>query len=564
MSPRADSPKERRGGFGAATFAVIILACVCVLATSGAARSATVSRASEATLAKSEVVTRSGTTLTLDGHPFSFTGINIYMAASGGTPSSCGGELYPNVGVPLSDMPNGIVIRFWAFQNLFVSGKSFNWSQFDQVLKIAAAHGDKVIPVLANQYSYCDGTAKDLAWYESGYRTAIGAGNLVTYQDYVSTVVTRYAGNPTIAMWQLVNEGEAVNSDRSCDESAALQAMLAFSNDVGGTVHRLDPSHLVSLGTLAGYSGSGQQWCGAANADYQTLMASPGNDVCDYHDYGYPTQPMGIPFGPNLATAIRMCHAVGKPIMVAESGIYATSSADLAPRAAEFRVKLSAQFQAGVVGDLLWCWVVKPAYVAPAQDPDYGISPGDPVLGVLGTTSATSVTPLAATAVIRSVSPGVGSVAGGTSIIVVGSGFEAGATVAVGGYAARHVRVISRTKIVATAPKGRVGVVSVVVSNPDHYSVTRARAFRYVVAPSVGVSGRRALSVWLRVFGTAGQRIAIRVVQRGHVRIHTVVVTRGRAWIAKLAARTLTAGRVGVTVGSVAGGLHTLSAIVLK
>jgi hypothetical protein len=79
-----------------------------------------------------------------------------------------------------------------------------------------------------------------------------------------------------------------------------------------------------------------------------------------------------------------MCHAVGKPIMVAETGIYADSSAELAPRAAQFRAKFSAQFQAGVVGELMWTWVVKPAYVVPDGDPNYGISPGDPSLAVLG------------------------------------------------------------------------------------------------------------------------------------------------------------------------------------
>jgi endo-1,4-beta-mannosidase len=331
------------------------------------------------------VVSRSGTTLTLDGQPFRFTGINIYMAASGGTSSSCGGELYPDVGVPLSQMPNGIVFRFWAFQNFFVADGSFNWSNLDQVLAIAAAHGDKVIPVLANQYSYCDGATKDLAWYQSGYKTTIGAGDIVTYREYVSAVISRYAGNPTIAMWQLVNEGEARNSDLTCSEAAALSALLAFSNDVGGLAHGLDPSHLVSLGVLAGWAGGGMgQECGAANADYQTLMASPGNDVCDYHDYGYPTEPMGRPFGPNLVSAIPMCHAVGKPIMVAETGIWADSPAGLAPRAEQFSAKFSAQFQAGVVGELMWCWSAGPAYVLPDGDPDYGISPGDPSLAVLG------------------------------------------------------------------------------------------------------------------------------------------------------------------------------------
>ena len=293
-------------------------------------------------------------------------------------------SLYPNVGVPLSDMPDGTVFRFWAFQNFFVSGGSFNWANFDQVLQIAAAHDDKVIPVLANQYDYCD-TAKDLAWYQSGYETTVDPGDIVPYREYVADVVTRYADNPTIAMWQLVNEAEAVNSDGSCDESAALSALLAFSNDVGGMVHSLDPNHLVSLGTVAGYSGSSAQWCGAANGDYQTLMASPGNDVCDFHDYGYPDDPMGQPFAPDLASAIQMCHADGKPIMVGETGIYADSAAELASRAAEFSAKFSAQFQAGVVGELMWCWAVEPDYVLPDSNPDYGIAPGDPSLGVLGT-----------------------------------------------------------------------------------------------------------------------------------------------------------------------------------
>jgi hypothetical protein len=50
-----------------------------------------------------------------------------------------------------------------------------------------------------------------------------------------------------------------------------------------------------------------------------------------------------------------------------------------------FRAKLSAQFRAGVVGELLWCWVNVPDYVVPAAGPDHGIFPGDPTLRVLGT-----------------------------------------------------------------------------------------------------------------------------------------------------------------------------------
>ena len=336
------------------------------------------------TATRSGFVEANGTGLTVNGRPYDFTGINVYMAASGGTPSSCGGELYPNIGVPLSEMLSGVVIRFWAFQSFFVSNGSFNWANFDQVLAIAAAHDDKVIPVLANEYAYCDGAEKSLPWYQGGYQSTVEPGDIVPYKQYVAEVVSQYAQNPTIAMWQLVNEGEAVNGNGSCTESAALSALLGFSNDVGGMIHSLDPNHLVSLGVIAGYSGSGTQWCGAANGDYQTLMSSPGNNVCDYHDYGYSSSPMGKPTSPNLESAITMCHADHKPIMVAETGIYADNSNQLSTRATEFRAKFTTQFQAGVVGELMWEWSNIPQYVTPSSDPDYGIFPGDPSLGNLG------------------------------------------------------------------------------------------------------------------------------------------------------------------------------------
>jgi len=52
-------------------------------------------------------------------------------------------------------------------------------------------------------------------------------------------------------------------------------------------------------------------------------------------------------------------------------------------RARQFRAKFEAQFDAGVVGELMWTWAVKPRYVRPPADPNYGISPGDPSLEVL-------------------------------------------------------------------------------------------------------------------------------------------------------------------------------------
>ena len=59
----------------------------------------------------SGLVKRSGTRLMLRGQPYHFTGIeHLHGPASGGTPSSCGGALYPvRWGLPLSKMPRGTV-----------------------------------------------------------------------------------------------------------------------------------------------------------------------------------------------------------------------------------------------------------------------------------------------------------------------------------------------------------------------------------------------------------------------------------------------------------------------
>jgi mannan endo-1,4-beta-mannosidase len=331
-------------------------------------------------LAASEFVKSVGTHLTLGPQPYRFEGLNIYMAASRG---QCGGTVRLNrVLDQIGSRQN--VFRVWFFQSFAVSHGRFDWHTFNHVLITAKSHHERVIVTLANESDYCDGPLKTLAWWQQGYRSTVFPGDLVTYRQWVADVVSRYKSNPTIAMWQLVNEGEAVNNDGSCDEPVALSAMLIFSSDVGGMVHSLDPNHVVSLGTPAGYSGYGLQWCGAENGDYQVLMASPGNDVCDFHDYGYPTEPMGDPQAPDLATAIQMCHADDKPIMVAETGILVTSPQKLKMRARELRAKFDAQFRAGVVGELMWSWVNASTFVLPATPEDYGIGPGDPSLRILG------------------------------------------------------------------------------------------------------------------------------------------------------------------------------------
>jgi hypothetical protein len=80
---------------------------------------------------------------------------------------------------------------------------------------------------------------------------------------------------------------------------------------------------------------------------------------------------------------------------------------------------------------------------------------------------------------VTGVSPGSGSIAGGTPVSVTGKNFVAGATLTFGGAPASAVAVVNSTTITARTPAHKQGSVSVVVTNPDKQSGTLASAFVY-------------------------------------------------------------------------------------
>ncbi|HET9848571.1 MAG TPA: cellulase family glycosylhydrolase [Candidatus Dormibacteraeota bacterium] len=308
----------------------------------------------------------------LNGQPFRFDGLNVYDANTVSSTQKCG-YTGATLGQNLTSIGSGQeVIRAWFFQPLATINGQRNWTAFDNTLAVARAHGVRVIFVLSNQWGYCDGgITRTLGWYQGGYKTQVDPGSLVPYRQWVSEVIARYAGNQTIAFWQLVNEGEARNPDASCSETLAAQALRGFADDVGGLIRAGDRNHLIGLGTIAGE-------CGSNEGDYQTIHASAAIDICDYHDYGAATVAMPGDQYNGLQVSINRCHALGKPIVVAETGIHSTQVGGIAQRAALFDQKFSAQFGAGVDGELMWDW----SMYAPSGG-DYEIGPGDPALALL-------------------------------------------------------------------------------------------------------------------------------------------------------------------------------------
>ena len=316
----------------------------------------------------SHFVSRVGSQLTLGGHEWRFIGFNDYELASVPGHTSCGRAIDDRTvnSVMLDAKRSGAaVIRTWFFQSYFdMSNASGSWRQirptwtaFDRILHAAAHHHLLVIPVLVNEFPGCEPAAgnKSIDFFSGGYIRP-GFGYPLSFRRYATTLARHYAGNSTIAFWQLGNELESEGPHR-CNERQSASVLRSFADDMTNAVKSADPHHLVSLGTI------GYNQCGLLGADYARVHAG-AVDLCEYHDYGVVTQ--SIPEGANsLGQRIRQCRMIHKPMFVGESGIPADtndfgqsigriSATSLQLRAGFFNAKITAAFEAGVVGYLIW------------------------------------------------------------------------------------------------------------------------------------------------------------------------------------------------------------------
>ncbi|MEA2518124.1 MAG: mannan endo,4-beta-mannosidase, partial [Chloroflexota bacterium] len=329
--------------------------------------------------ARNGVVTGCGPSLCLNGQPYQFTGLNIYNANSR---DNCWYGLGSGTALDSSLADIGVgqnVFRAWFFQRLATTNGVRDWAAFDHTLAVAAARGQRVIVTLANQWGDCENATGDPvykaeSWYQSGYRSTVDSGSASTYREWVRDVVARYANHPAVLMWQLMNEAEARTSATGTCSSTAEASVHSWAVDVSGLVKSIDPSHLVSLGTI----GNGQ--CGTSSGtSFQRLHAIPTVDICEYHDYDSPLAPLPGDQWNGLETRLSQCRTLGKPMFVGEMGVKVSGALTTAARAADLAAKFDSQFAAGVVGILPWTWA------ASGQDSGdgYSIGPNDPLLGLL-------------------------------------------------------------------------------------------------------------------------------------------------------------------------------------
>ena len=325
-------------------------------------------------------VTADGDDLELDGQPYRFTGINVYHANN---TDLCWDPMSDAVfGASLDEIGGERVIRAWFFQSLATDAGARDWTAFDRTMSFAASRGMKVIPTLGNQWSACDGANggagidKNEAWYTTGYSATTQPGSSVPYRAWVAEVVARYADDPTVLAWQLMNEAEVkptVGDGLPCSTNAA-EILRTFASDVSTLVKSIDPDHLVSLGTIGG----GQ--CGTSFEEYAYVHDLPTIDLCEYHDYNAADQPFGGDEFNGLQKRIDQCDALDKPLIIGESGIRigGIEVYGMLYRSDDFRTKLADQLDAGIDGIVLWAWNPNGP-----TDHDFDIGPDDPVLPIL-------------------------------------------------------------------------------------------------------------------------------------------------------------------------------------
>jgi len=86
---------------------------------------------------------------------------------------------------------------------------------------------------------------------------------------------------------------------------------------------------------------------------------------------------------------------------------------------------------------------------------------------------------------ITAVDPSTGSVGGGTTVKITGSGFLTGATVTFDGISATSVSVVSATEISAKTPAHAAGKVEVIVKNLDGQTGSKTDAYTYAPGPTL-------------------------------------------------------------------------------
>jgi hypothetical protein len=262
-------------------------------------------------------VQRVGENLQLDGKPYTFIGTNVSYLAGPFFPEEKAEEIVAHLA------ESGVqVIRVWVEP----------WCDLERVARLvdlAGKYNVRLILTLQDFFGHKDG------WWFKGKVESVDL-------PHIRNIVPLFANRPEILMWELMNEPTcpAEDANKSCWDAFVRWAAVTSSE-----IKRLDPNHLVSVGTQrAGFDED-------AIEAFRRVHALDTIDIVSVH--------WGVDSLPEKELAI--AHELGKPIYfgeVARRGLDEScqplSNEVLQQRAEAIARSISRSREAGVDGYLLW------------------------------------------------------------------------------------------------------------------------------------------------------------------------------------------------------------------
>jgi endo-1,4-beta-mannosidase len=233
----------------------------------------------------------------------------------------------------------------WFLQQFAINNGTRDWSGIDAALTDAANNGFKVIATLEDCWAYertgSQTPALDSTWFTSGYKNSVLTKELITYRAWVQEIVTRYAGDPRIAIWEIITEP---NVDST--------SLTSFTTDVAGLVKSIDSLTPVSLGE--------------AVPDSQANAVS-AIDCFSFHYYTVYNQT-------DYSGTVSLSNSLSKPWYMGELGFPASDST----RSSDMNSVLSGAFSSSnhAGGAVLWQF-------ANTGGDEFDIPTGDASLGII-------------------------------------------------------------------------------------------------------------------------------------------------------------------------------------
>lgn len=228
----------------------------------------------------------------------------------------------------------------------------------DRVLAAARARGLRVVVTLANFWGDYGGLPQYLAWaglppddrdaFFADARTKnFYRAHLEKLLARVNSVTgIRYADDPTIFAWELMNESLVGGDD-------GARARLQFVDEMARLIHARDAHHLVTPGVM-GYTTR------AERTQWLDVCRLPSIDYCDSHLYPETTDRVTslVRLQGFIDDRVQLAHHVAKkPIVFGEFGFQTTRPTFLArPRAEWFAAFLQRIFFDGGDGALAWIY----------------------------------------------------------------------------------------------------------------------------------------------------------------------------------------------------------------